>query len=110
MDKILFFPPVVFLIVLFSVFGLAYLFSKIAFCSKNKSHGKGQSYACGEDNYDNMAQPDYSQFFPFVFFFTIAHVATLILTSVPVETTKILTLALLYIGAVIVGLCILLRR
>ncbi len=110
MDKILLFPPVLFIVVFSSVCILSYFLSKLSFRGGTKTQGKGESYACGEDSYNNMAQPDYSQFFPFVFFFTIAHVATLILTSVPVETTKILTLALMYVFAVIAGLCILLKR
>ncbi len=110
MDKALLFPPVLFLVIFFLLCILSYFLSKLSFRSGNKTFGKGQSYACGEDSYNNMAQPDYSQFFPFVFFFTIAHVATLILTSVPIETTKILTLALMYVFAVITGLCILLKR
>ncbi len=33
--------------------------------------GKLAPYACGEDMPSHLMQPDYSQFFPFAFFFTV---------------------------------------
>jgi NADH-quinone oxidoreductase subunit A len=102
-------PPVAFIIVLSASFLFSYLFSKLSFRPKSHTEGEGKSYACGEDNYDHMAQPDYSTFFPFAFFFTIAHVATLIMTTVPVETIQTFILAFLYITGAIIGLYILLR-
>ncbi|MDD5085544.1 MAG: NADH-quinone oxidoreductase subunit A [Candidatus Omnitrophica bacterium] len=110
MDKWLLSPPGAFIVMIVFVALLSYLFSKLSFHGKKRTEGSEESYACGEDDYDHMAQPNYSQFFPFAFFFTIAHVATLILTSVPVETLKIMVMALIYISAVIVGLVILLER
>ncbi|MBU1726625.1 MAG: NADH-quinone oxidoreductase subunit A [Candidatus Omnitrophica bacterium] len=103
-------PPVVFLIVLIFSFLLSYLFSIFSFKGAKKTEGKGEPYACGEEDYDHMAQPDYSLFFPFAFFFTIAHVSVLMLTTVPIESIKILVMALIYITAVLVGLAIFLRR
>jgi len=57
-----------------------------------------------------MAQPDYSTFFPFAFFFTLAHVATLIMTTVPVESLMTFILASIYIIGAVWGLYILFRR
>jgi hypothetical protein len=57
-----------------------------------------------------MAQPDYSTFFPFAFFFIIAHVATLMMATVPMETVQIFILAVLYMACVVMGLYILLRE
>ena len=110
MEKWLITPPIVFLIVFLFVGGMAYLLSFMAFRPKKIPHGAGESYACGESNYNNMAQPDYSQFFPFAFFFTIAHVATLMLITVPIENKAVLAMALFYLLAVVVGLFILLGR
>ncbi len=110
MNNWIFSPPVVFVIVF--VFGLilSFLSSKIAYSKNHREKGAGASYACGEDVKDHMAQPDYSQFFPFAFFFTVAHVATMMITAIPLETIKTLMLAELYVVAVFVGLFILFRR
>ncbi len=109
MDKWLLSPPIAFVLVLLVSFSLSFLFSKLAFRPSSHTEGKGKSYACGEDNYDHMAQPDYSTFFPFAFFFTIAHVATLIMTTVPVENIRTFIFAFLYITGAVIGLYILLR-
>jgi NADH:ubiquinone oxidoreductase subunit 3 (subunit A) len=110
MEKLLLSPPVAFLVVLAACSLFSYLFSKIAFRPENHAKDEGKPYACGQDGYDHMAQPDYSTFFPFAFFFTIAHVATLIMTTVPVETLPIFALAALYIAGAGTGLYILMRR
>ena len=109
MDRLLFSPPVVFIIVTAICFLLSYLFSKLSFRPKSHTEGECKSYACGEDTYDHMVQPDYRTFFPFAFFFTIAHVATLIMTTAPVATIRIFVLAFLYLTVIIIGLYILLR-
>lgn len=110
MDNILLSPPVAFLILLVFFWALSAMLSRLAFRGKKQVHGTGESYACGEDLPDHLAQPDYSQFFPYAFFFTIAHVATLIVTTVPMETLRALVMAVIYIFAVVIGLYVLLRR
>lgn len=110
MKTLLFIPPVAMLIILAVVLLLMYLFSKLSYHSKNKHQEGRESYACGEDTYDNMAQVDYSNFFPFAFFFTLAHVATLIIATVPVNTIKTFEMGILYIIGTVVGLSILLRK
>jgi NADH-quinone oxidoreductase subunit A len=102
-------PPIVFIVILVVLAMLARLGSRLACRPSKKSPGTQDSYACGESGYDHMSQPDYSSFFPFAFFFTIAHVAALILTTVPKETMSIFAIAVFYIIAAIVGLAILLR-
>jgi len=49
------------------------------------SAGKGEPYACGQDVETGRIQPSYNEFFPFAFFFTIMHVATLVLCTVPAD-------------------------
>jgi NADH-quinone oxidoreductase subunit A len=111
MDKILFNPPVTFSIVLIFVIVLSKLLSGLAFKNKKRpTSGSRESYACGEDVKDHLAQPDYSEFFPFAFFFTIAHVATLILTTVPMQTFSTFAMAMVYLTVVVIGLLILFRR
>jgi len=103
-------PPVVFIIILALLFILNRLSSGLAFQSDKSKPGCRKSYACGENNFDNTAQPDYSQFFPFAFFFTLAHVTTLIITSIPLIDAGAMVMAGLYITGGILGLYILLRK
>ena len=109
MQKFLLEPPVAFIVLFFVVFLISKALSKISFKAIKGSESSGKSYACGEPNYNNMAQPDYSEFFPFAFFFTLAHVAALILTTVPIQTIKTFILAIFYVMAAVLGLYILLR-
>lgn len=69
--------------------------------------GKTKAYACGQDVPMNRAQPDYSQFFPFAYFFTIMHVVALIITTVPAGISG---MALLYLAVGVLALFILFRR
>ena len=110
MEKWLLQPPVVFITVFVFLNIFSHFLSKLAARKTVKNDDTGTSYACGEDVDSHMAQPDYSQFFPFAFFFTIAHVATMMLTAIPIETVQTFLMAELYIVAVIAGLFILLRK
>jgi NADH:ubiquinone oxidoreductase subunit 3 (subunit A) len=110
MNALLVTPPVALIIVLAATLIFYRLCSGLAFKVKNTTNGSKKSYACGEDTYNNMAQPDYSNFFPFAFFFTIAHVAALIMTTVPKESFSIFTTAAIYVLAAIVALFILIRE
>ncbi|MDD2679780.1 MAG: hypothetical protein PHO03_03140 [Candidatus Omnitrophica bacterium] len=103
-------PPVVFIIILAVILLLNRLVSKLAFRVKKPAAGSAEPYACGECDYNNMAQPDYSQFFPYAFFFTLAHVATLIITTVPAADRGILVMAGLYILGAVTSLIILLKK
>lgn len=109
-DTILFSPPVVFVIVLLVTLILFGFCSRYAFRKKEKSDGAKKAYACGEDFPDHLIQPDYSQFFPFAFFFTILHVVALTIATVPVETIESFAMAVVYVAGAIIGLIILLRK
>lgn len=109
MQRLLLEPPVAFIVLFFVIFIFSKALSKISFKAEKGSEGSRKSYACGEPNYNNMAQPDYSEFFPFAFFFTLAHVAALIMTTVPMQTVQTFGLAILYVAASVLGLYILLR-
>lgn len=110
MNRLLLMPPISFIILLVVCFGLSYIFSKVSFNSKGKKDSQGKPYACGEDCYNHLAQPDYTNFFAFAFFFTLAHVATLVMTTVPRETIKIFAMALVYVIVSALGLYVLLRK
>jgi len=77
---------------------------------KQMPPGKTKAYACGEDVADHRAQPGYSQFFHFAFFFTIMHVVALVMTTVPAGVPVAAALAVAFIASAIVGLFILFRR
>jgi NADH-quinone oxidoreductase subunit A len=112
----MFMPPVLFIVVFVVIWAMARLLSGLAYRGAKRTPGGGEAYACGESNYDHLAQPDYSNFFPFAFFFTLAHVATLIMTTVPnvsfgtTGTFGPFVLAVVYVAGVAIGLYILFRR
>ncbi|MCX5647212.1 MAG: hypothetical protein NTZ17_21395 [Phycisphaerae bacterium] len=103
-------PPVAFLIVLLAVLSLSMAMSRLAFRPKRIPKGLTEPYACGEDLANHMIQPDYSQFFPFAFYFTILHVVALMAATVPVETLGTFLIAVVYVAGGIVGLFVLYRR
>jgi len=81
--------------------------------SRLVQHRKGaagtQPYACGEESPDQPVQPNYGQFLPFAFFFTILHVVALMVTTVPVITAGSLFIAAVYLGGAVVGMIVLYR-
>ena len=110
MGKILLLPPVAFIIVLAATLLCARLFSKCGFARNKQSAGSKEAYECGEDYVSHMVQPDYSQFFPFAFFFTILHVVALMIATVPVSLNVLPILPIVYCLGAIIGLVILLRK
>ncbi|MCL2817360.1 MAG: hypothetical protein FWD39_03100 [Clostridiales bacterium] len=106
LNSILLSPPITFLILVF----LGLVFSYLAgFLSAKGVHSEGKiaAYACGQSDTEHNVSPDYSQFFPFAFFFTVMHVFVLIIATVPKTA---LGLPLLYLGAAVLALVILFRR
>jgi len=101
-------PPVAFIIVLLAVILLNRVLSALSFKNKQSEESK-ESYACGEDFQGHMVQPDYGQFFPFAFFFTILHVVVLVIATVPIENTQTFVMAIIYILGASLGLLTLLR-
>jgi NADH-quinone oxidoreductase subunit A len=110
LSRILFAPPVAFIITFLAVAILAKICSFFAAKSRKDQVGSKEAYACGEDFKGHFIQPDYSQFFPFAFFFTILHVVALVIATVPIETFGMLAFAVVYVTAAIIGLLILLRK
>ena len=109
MAKIILSPPVAFIIVLI-VSWIILALSKRLSCKPAKiSEGALYSYASGERDYDAMIKTDYSQFFIFAFFFTLAHVAVLMMTTVPKGPLDIFLMSIIYLIGVMTGLFILLR-
>ncbi len=93
-------PPVIFIIILLAALVGSRLLSKLAFQPKDRPKGQAMPYSCGEDIPDHMIQPDYSQFFPFAFYFTILHVVALMMATVPAATAGTMYIAdSLYLGS-----------
>ncbi len=107
-----FFPVVAFAI-LFAASALVYTAMRIFRAGKRQKGARGLGpYACGEDLPTHMIQPDYGQFFPFAFFFTILHVVALTATTVPFVklSGSIFVLGILYVVGAVAGLTILYRK
>ena len=98
------------MVVLLMITIFSSLLSKLSFKSKNRPADIDTSYACGENVETNLMQPDYSQFFPFAFFFTVLHVVALTIATIPVETMNSFAMAVIYLAGALIGLMILLRR
>jgi NADH-quinone oxidoreductase subunit A len=103
-------PPVVFIVIMLAAIICAYVLSKLALKPKNVPAGLTKEYSCGEDIKTHMIQPDYSQFFPFAFYFTILHVVALMIATVPMATIQTFLIAVVYILGAIVGLFVLYKR
>lgn len=78
--------------------------------AKTPGGGRTKAYACGEDVPDHRVQPDYAQFFPFAFFFTIMHVFALIVATVPGGDPAAAGVAVAYTAAAAVALFVLFRE
>jgi hypothetical protein len=109
-ESILLMPPVALTILLVVAGGLSLLLSRLAYRPKTVAAGTTLPYACGEDIPTHMIQPDYRQFFPFAFFFTILHVVALMSATVPTETLSTFVMAAVYIVGAVVGLTVLYRK
>jgi NADH-quinone oxidoreductase subunit A len=109
-SELLLTPPVVFIAVLAVTILLAYILSKLAVKPKNIPAGLTKEYSCGEELPTHMIQPDYTQFFPFAFYFTILHVVALMIATVPMATMQTFLVAVVYILGAIIGLFVLYKR
>jgi hypothetical protein len=123
MDTTVVYFPVVAFAIMFAASALLYAAMRIFRAGKRAKGARGMGpYACGEDLPTHMIQPDYGQFFPFAFFFTILHVVALTATTVPAIAASsapgatssipvsIIMLACLYILGAVAGLTILYRK
>lgn len=106
--RILLSPPFAFLIMTVAVSVFMWLSSFLAARDRKNAGQSKKAYSCGEEFSGHLIQPDYSQFFPFAFFFTMLHVIALVIATVPVETVETFAVAVVYIIGAIIGLMILL--
>lgn len=100
-------PPVAFVLFL-GVAALVYLLGKRMAPKLNRTGGKLTSYACGEDIPGTKVQFGYRLFFFIALFFTIMHVAALMIATVPAG--KIVWFAVLYLAVIFLAIMALVTR
>ena len=103
-------PPAAFIIVLITTILISGLLSKLSFKVRKGEDASATSYSCGEEGLTPLIQPDYAQFFPFAFFFTILHVTALMIATVPMETLGSFSIAVVYLAGAMTALFILFRE
>lgn len=102
-------PPLALPIIFAAVLLFSFALSRLSLKAPGVAHA-GEPYACGENLPDHMIRPDYGQFLPFAFFFTILHVIALMATTVPAETPGSFVLAVVYLLCAVVGLSVIYSR
>lgn len=109
-SMLLLIPPVALTLLVVLVWLLSAAASPLAFKRKSPRGALDKPYAGGENLEKHRVQPDYAQFFPFAFFFTILHVVTLIVATSPAKIVGSGAFAVLYVLGALLALYILFRR
>jgi len=104
MGQFLLYPPIAFLIFLLIGY-LVYRLSRALGPKPSMEEGKLSTYACGEDIPGKKVQHAY-HLFHFAFFFTILHVAALVIATVP--SGSIALLGIIYLVIALIAVVILL--
>ena len=99
--------PVAFVLFL-AIAGLVYLLGKRMAPKLSRVGGKLTTYACGEDIPGVKVQFGYRLFFFIALFFTIMHVAALMIATVPAG--KIVWFAILYLAVIFLSIMALVTR
>jgi NADH-quinone oxidoreductase subunit A len=102
-------PPAVFLLIFVFLLILSFFTEKIAYKNPDNPAGKTKAYACGEDVKEHRIRPNYSEFFPFAFFFTIMHVIVLVIATSPDKITDSLAAAMLFVVVAFLSILIIFR-
>ena len=96
-------PPVAFLIIL-GVLVIFYILVDRFSPKPEKSKGKLSSYACGENMPGFKFQFGYSLFFIFALFFTVMHVAVLVIAMLPARAPEVY-FGIFYLIAIFLCVC-----
>jgi len=100
-------PPLAFLIFLAAALGL-YALGRGMAPKLTKAGGKLATYACGENIPGTKVQFGYRLFFFIALFFTMMHVAVLVIATVP--SGKIVFFALIYLVVIVLSVSSLITR
>lgn len=72
-----------------------------------QEEGRFDPYGCGQRDVQSYVNPDYSQFFPLAFFFTIMHVLVLVVATAPANAPL---LPVIFIASGILAMRIIFKR
>jgi NADH:ubiquinone oxidoreductase subunit 3 (subunit A) len=95
-------PPGAFLLFLAVAYGI-YKFGDILAPKLTDKGAKLAQYACGEDFPARKVQVEYRMFFCAALFFTIMHVAALVIATVPASSVMLAAVGLVYLAVVLVS-------
>ena len=98
--RILLSPPIVFAVAL-GIGLLLYWLGRAMAPKTNMTPGKATSYACGEDAPMQKAQVGYRLFYSLAIFFTVMHVAALVVTTLP--SGPIAMLGIVYLAIIMLA-------
>jgi NADH-quinone oxidoreductase subunit A len=105
------FSPLIAFAILLAASVILYAAMKVFGGTKRPKGSRGMGpYSCGEQLPTHMIQPDYGQFYPFAFFFTVLHVVALTATTVPAVSLSTIIIAGIYVVGAVAGLTILYRK
>ncbi|MDR2427038.1 MAG: hypothetical protein LBD46_07690 [Endomicrobium sp.] len=107
---ILILPPAAFILLLVFFVVISFFTERISYKNPDNPQGKTKAYACGEDVKEHRIRLNYSEFFPFAFFFTLMHVIVLMIATSPEKITDSLAIALLFIAVAFLSILIIFRR
>jgi NADH-quinone oxidoreductase subunit A len=100
-------PPVAFFFFLAVAYLLYALGGEMA-PKLNRTGGKLTTYACGENIPGYQVQFGFRLFYTFALFFTIMHVATLVIATIPMG--KIVYAAIIYLAMIFLSIMALISR
>ena len=84
MEKVLYSPPVLFTLILIYLLIFSKWLSRFS-CKIESGEHALDSYACGQRDVENYVNPDYSQYFPYAFIFTVVHILILVVATAPAD-------------------------
>jgi len=103
---IIYSPPVIFAGFLGIIFLMMRFFARYT-TKGNASERALDPYACGQKDFENYVNPNYTQFFRYAFVFTVMHVLALVITTAAPGATA---LPLAYVAAGVLALLIIFRK
>ena len=106
MDKVLYSPPILFIILFFSLILFSKMLEMLGVKGKAGEHAL-ESYACGQRSVENYVNPDYSQYFSYAFIFTVIHILILVVATSP---KNFQVMPVIYVVSGILAILIALKR